>query len=142
MKNRRCKQILTAILVVLLTACGDPTPPMELAPNGQVIQKAIALQLRQAEQQLSQQLRASNPEFEIFQIDVKQLKPIYVEDLPTYHLRGTYNLKIKLPRQRVTQKNNFDIYLQRQKEGKTWRLVKREVGSLDTEPRWTTYLIK
>ncbi len=134
---------LAAILIVLLTACGSPTPPIELAPDGDLVQKAIALQLSQTEQRLSNRLVASPPELEVSQITVKQLESLFIAKLPTYHLQGTYNLKIKLPRQQVTQKQNrFDIYLQRQAEGKTWRLIKRQVSSSDGQPKWSSYLIR
>ncbi|MGK7873437.1 MAG: hypothetical protein AB4426_09020 [Xenococcaceae cyanobacterium] len=143
MNNRWYFRILAAILIMLLTACGSPTPSMGLAPDGELVKKAIALQLSQAEQSLSQHLIASRPELEISKINVKELEPLFIAKLPAYHLQGTYNLKIKLPRQQVTQKNNhFDIYLQRQAEGKTWRLIKREASSPGAQPKWSTYLIK
>ena len=133
---------LAAILIVLLTACGSPTPPIELAPDGDLVQKAIALQLSQTEQRLSNRLVASLPELEVSQITIKQLESLFIAKLPTYHLQGTYNLKIKLPRQQVTQKQNrFDIYLQRQAEGKTWRLIKRQASSTDGQPKWSSYSI-
>ena len=133
---------LAAILILLLTACGSPTPPIELAPDGDLVQKAIALQLSQTEQRLSNRLVASPPELEVSQITVKQLESLFIARLPTYHLQGTYNLKIKLPRQQVTQKQNrFDIYLQRQAEGKTWRLIKRQASSTDAQPKWSSYSI-
>lgn len=140
MNNRRCQRICAAILIVLLSACGTTTPPREFAPNGKVVKKAIALQLNQAEQGLSAQLKASQPQLKINRITVKTIEPLYVAQLPTYHLQGTYNLTINLPRQQVTQKNRFDIYLQRQAEGKTWRLLKRETSRTGTLS-WISYLI-
>ena len=126
-----------AVLILLLSACSTPTPPRELAPNGQIVQKAIALQLNQTQQKIADRLNASRPQIQLNQITVKQIEPIFVDKLATYHLKGTYTLTLKLPRQQVTQKNNaFDIYIQRQAQGKTWRLLKREAN------QWTSYLIQ
>ena len=143
MNHRWCQSILVAILMVLLTACGSPIPPTEFAPDGNIVRKAIALQLSLTEQAISEQLKASHPELEITQIAVKQLDPLFIAKLPAYHLQGTYNLTLKLPRQQVKQKNNrFDIYLQRQVEGKTWRLLKRESSDSNKRDRWFSYLIQ
>jgi hypothetical protein len=51
---------------------------------------------------------------------------------------------LTLPRQTVTQKKNaFEIYLQRQSEGKTWRLLQREVKDGQAgEAQWSSYLIE
>ncbi|MGH2416559.1 MAG: hypothetical protein ACRDEA_23265 [Microcystaceae cyanobacterium] len=141
--NRWYRRILAAIILVLLTACTSLTPPRELAPQGELIQKAIALQLKLTEQLISEQLNASHPDLNINQISVKKLEPLFIAKLPTYHLQGTYHLKIKLPRQQVNQKNEkFDIYLQRQVEGKTWRLLKRDTIDSNQKPQWSSYLIR
>ncbi|NES81262.1 MAG: hypothetical protein F6K10_07540 [Moorea sp. SIO2B7] len=143
MTCRWCQRILAVILIELLIACSAATPPTELAPNGEVVQKAIALQLNQTEQRLSKNLIASSPKLEISKIIVTELKPLFIAQLPAYHLQGTYNLKFILPRQQVNQQNNrFDIYLQRQKEGKTWRLLKREVYRNNAGEKWRSYLIQ
>lgn len=102
--RRSLKILLAAVLILVLNACSSPTPPTEFAPEGEIIQKAILLQLNQAEQRLSQQLNAAHPQIDISQIKVKTLEPIYVAELPAYHLQGTYNLKLTLPHQQVTQK--------------------------------------
>lgn len=141
MNNQWYRPILITILILLLTACSTPTPPTEFAPDGDIVQKALLLQLNQTQQRLSQQLNTVNPDLEISQILVKTLEPVYISDLPAYHLQGTYTLKLTLPRQAVTQKNNrFEIYLQRQVEGKTWRLLKRDVTP--TESQWSSYLVQ
>lgn len=142
-KKRVFRLILTTILIMVMTACSSLKPPTELAPDGELIQKAIALQLSQTEQRLSQQLKASHPILDISQITVKKIEPLFIANLATYHLQGNYKLKITLPRQQVTQqKNLFDIYLQRQAEGKTWRLIRRETSSSTQEAQWSSYLIK
>lgn len=143
MKRRWYRKILAVMAILLLTACGAPSPPTELAPPGEIVEKAILLQLKQTEQNLSQKLNASTPELELGRIDVKQIEPVYIAKLPAYHLQGSYNLKLKLARQQVNQKKNeFDIYLQRQIEGKTWRWLKKEPPQADGKSVWTSYSIR
>ena len=135
-------RFISIILVLLITACTATKPPLEFAPDGELITKAIALQLSQTEASISKQLNATSPEFEISQIRVKMLEPVFIEGLSSYYLRGNYSLKLKLPHQEVNQKSNqFEIYLQRQIEGKTWRLLRRQVNS-DGASQWSSYLIK
>jgi len=135
--------VLTAIFMLTLTACGTSTPTLGWAPSKQLVQKAIALQVSQTQHQLTQQLQSTPPKFEITQVVLKQLEPLFIDDLPAYHVRGTYNLKIELPQQQVTQqKNLFDVYLQRQKEGKTWRLALPQDIGKGASGGWRTYLIR
>ena len=123
-------------------ACSAGRPPIEFSPDGEIVQKAIALQLTNAESQISQQLKVKNPTFTITQVRVDKIEPIFIESLPSYHLQGTYNLQLNLSRQAVQQKGNaFDLYLQRQVEGKTWRLLRRLVNSGE-KAQWRSYLIQ
>ncbi|MEC4989647.1 MAG: hypothetical protein SAJ37_13035 [Oscillatoria sp. PMC 1068.18] len=135
--------MITGILIILLTACGVGKPPIESAPDGNLVKKAIALQLELVQKQIGKQLNTANSEFEIAGVKVNLLEPIYVNKLATYHLQGTYKVKFSLPNQEVTQeKNEFDVYLQRQIEGKTWRLLKRDASNPEKEPLWKSYLIR
>jgi len=134
--------MLAAILILLLSACGSPTPPTELAPDGKIVTKALNLFLTQTQASLGDNLQTEQPEFSLSGIQVKKLEPIYIAKLPAYHLSGTYNLILKSTSQKVTQKNNsFDIYLQRQREGKSWRLLKRDPDASANSPKWFSYLI-
>ncbi len=119
-----------------LNACTISTPPLEFAPDGKIINQAIILQLKQTQINLSYNLKAPIPSLEINQIKVKQIKPMFINKLPVYHLQGTYNLSLKYPSEKIKQKNNkFDIYLQRQQEGKSWRLLRKN------HSLWKNYLI-
>jgi len=132
---------LAIAFLIVLTACGATSPSVTLAPGGEIVQKAIALQIERSQQQLSQQLQASHPTLKIAKVNVKEIEPLWIGKLPTYHFLGTYTLKIELPNQNVKQNNEFDIYIQRQKEGKTWRWLKPEKSDPDAEPQWFSYSI-
>lgn len=135
--------VVIVIVTLTLTACGLNTPSLGFAPSKQLVRKAIALQVSQTQQQLTQQLQSSPPKFEIAQVALKQLEPLFVDDLPTYHILGTYSLKIQLPQQQVTQRENpFNVYLQRQKQGKTWRLLLPQYTGNGSKTSWRSYLIR
>jgi hypothetical protein len=134
---RRFLCLVISIFLVFLTACGSTTPPKEFAPDGEIIQKALLLQFRHTSDRLSQSLQIDDPEVKIDKINVTSLEPVYVGKLPAYHLQGDYAMSLKLPRQKDTkQHNNFEIYLQRQIEGKTWRLLEQ------SESQWRSYLVE
>ncbi len=132
---------LIAIFTLTLTACGTNTPSLGQAPSKQLVKSAIALQISQTQQQLTQQLQSSPAKLEITKVSFKQLEPLFLGGLPTYHFLGSYNLKIGLPEQESQQKNAFDVYIQRQKEGKTWRLLIPENNDKKVNSTWRTYLI-
>lgn len=129
--------IVMTVLLGLLTACHAGGVQL----NHKLVQQAIALQLEQTHQQLSNQLGVDLKGIEVDRIAIRQQELVEVEQLPTYHLRGTYDLTLKLPKRRVTQEHNpFDIYLQRQQEGKTWRLLIPQNDR--NSSRWLSYLIR
>jgi hypothetical protein len=130
--------VLTAILLVLLTGCGGIG-----LPTNQLVEKAIALQLEKTQQQLSQQLDLDFRGFEIKQLSIKQQESLRIQNLPTYRLQGTYDFIFKLPKRQLAQaKKPFEVYLQVQKEGKTWRLLLPEKDSKETKPVWRSYIIQ
>jgi len=127
--------LMAIALFVLLTACSG-----EVEPSNKLVQQAIALQLEQTQQQLSQQLGVHLQGIEIQHVTVTQRELVEIQSLPVSHVRGTYDLTLKLPR-KVTQKNNsFDVYLQRQQEGKTWRLLIPQAEK--DKLTWLSYLIR
>lgn len=131
------------MLVGCLVACSSYGP----TPNRKLIKEAIALQLSQTQANLTQQLNLPYiPPFEINRIKVKKTEPLTLENLPAFHIVGTYDLTLKLrDREGDTQhfhevkqaKNSFEVYLQRQIQGQTWRLAK-----LQPNGSWYTYLIQ
>jgi hypothetical protein len=136
------RQLLAFVLIILLTGCAGATPPREFAPDGDLVKQALILQLTRFEKRLSEELMAAHPQIEINQIKVDQLDPLFMGKLPTYHLHGKFNLTLELPNQDVKQNNNeFDLYLQRQKEGKTWRLLRQESDKDRENLVWRSYAL-
>ncbi|MGB6168850.1 MAG: hypothetical protein WBF52_14790, partial [Geitlerinemataceae cyanobacterium] len=127
-----------AILVILLTGCRFVTS----TPNESLVRQAIDLQLSQTQQELTQKLkldRSPTWKIEKLQIDDRQL--LSIEDLPTFRLSGTYDLRLQLSAGPIARHNQpFEVYLQLQPEGKTWRLA-RPLNT-GTQPIWKTDLLK
>ncbi|MBW4664030.1 MAG: hypothetical protein KME01_07495 [Chroococcus sp. CMT-3BRIN-NPC107] len=122
---------LVLVLALLLTGCSSGEPNREIA------EKAIALQTRQLQQQLQQNVS----KFDISQVNITQKQPLSIDKLAGYRIGGTYDFTISLPKQRLSKhKNPFDLYLQRQKEGKTWRLALPKVAK-NGFFTWLTYAI-
>lgn len=132
------KMILMAMLVWLLGACSAEVT----GPSSQVVERAIGLQFNQTQQDLSQQLHLDSPRFDIRHVAVGNQQPLVIEKLPAFRVQGTYDLVIKVPQRQIVQTENpFEIYLQWQKEGKTWRLAQFKAGSAAIGSRWVTQVI-
>ena len=130
--------VLTGVLLLLLTACNFGTP----SPNTNLIKSAIALSMQETQQQLSQNFNLDFRELEINHLSIKQRKLMTVEHLPAFRIQGTYDLSLKLPKRSIDQPNKlFDIYLQLQKEAKTWRLLLPPGGNEETSV-WHSYLVE
>lgn len=131
--------ILIAILLGLLTACGS----FGTAPSSQLVQKALAIQLAQTQQQLNQQLKPAAPiTIEVDRLKITAKQPLVGQSLPTYRVQGKSDLTIQLQKRRVKQQQKpFEVYLQRQNEGKTWRLLLPEARGRGNISTWRSYLI-
>ena len=144
-----CRLILMGFLVLMLNACSFSFSLGGFQPTREVVQRAIALQLTLTKTELEKHLLAHHissapkSEYEVNRVEIVAEDPLQIQGLLSYHIRGTYNLTLKLPDGRVTDRGNpFDIYLQRQKEGKTWRLAQPQPGGKNDAAVWATYLIR
>jgi hypothetical protein len=108
-------------LVFFLTACSN----VGTSPDSALIERALSLQLSQTQEELSQQLRLSYlPDVTIQKLNVFERSPLKIQNLQSFQIKGTCDYLVKLPTQNRTQrKAPFEVFLQRQKEGKTWRLA-------------------
>ena len=130
--------VFTAILLILVTACTS----LALLPTPELVQKAIAIQLEQTQQQLNQQLDLNFQKFNIQRISITQQQPLTIENLPAYRVQGNYDFTVKLPKRSFQQlEKPFEVYLQIQKEGKSWRLLIPEKNRQNPQSKWQSYLI-
>lgn len=136
---RQTSLLISLGLLVLLTACSTAG----IEPSTKIVQRGLAVQLSQIQQQLSQQFKSTAPpSLEVNSVAIADKQQLVIGDLPAYKVRGFYDVTIKLDKRRVTQPHNpFEIYLQRQQEGKTWRLAVPHFDR-DTNVIWRTYLIQ
>lgn len=145
---RKTLAITLAFVLATLTACGAVVgPPHDL------VERAIALQFSQTQEELMQVLApntAQFPPFTIKHVRVTDQKSLKIDDLRSYQLQGTYDISLDFPDRHVTKRDNpFEVYLQRQVEGKTWRLARRQLKQKDaqkdlqknTQETWTTQLV-
>jgi CDP-diacylglycerol pyrophosphatase len=117
-----CQGVVVVLIALGLFACGSQPS----APNPRLVTKAIAFKLETTQEQIAQQLQvsASSPAVTVRRVKITQQHPLQILGLPTYRVQGTYQARLEQATGRVTQPDTpFDICLQRQPEGKTWRLV-------------------
>ncbi|TAF08159.1 MAG: hypothetical protein EAZ77_07580 [Nostocales cyanobacterium] len=125
-------------ILVLLTACSS----IALLPTYELVEKAIAIQLQQTQQELQQKLDLDFKKFDLQRVSITQQQPLTIENLPAYRVQGTYDLTVKLPNKQISQPQKpFEIYLQIQREGKSWRLLLPEKSNNDKPSIWHSYLI-
>ncbi len=143
------KIIISMVLVGLLSACNIQFSIGGFQPSRLIVQQAIAMQLTLTKAELDEHLKQHQlelkkiPNYDINRVVILQEEPVVIQDLIGYHIRGTYNLTFKLPDGRITDRGNpFDIYLQLQKEAKSWRLAIQKSSGQNDQPIWVTYLIK
>lgn len=131
---------LIAICLLMIFISGCSSNP--LTPTNGLVKKAVALQVEQTQQQLSKQLDLNFKGFEIKHLAIRQLQSQSVQNLPAYRVKGVYDLVFNLPKRKLSkEKKPFDIYMQLQKEGKTWRLLQPEKGDTDGGVVWRSYLV-
>lgn len=128
MINKILLQICLAILILCM-GCNSYQPPLEFAPNSTIIEKAIIFKLQRQHQYLSQHLDTKVPHLQVKKINIKKIEPTIIYNLPTYHLEGTYKLNIKQNNAKNrTINNTFNLDLQRQSKGNTWRVLIKVKG--------------
>jgi hypothetical protein len=134
--KRWLQAILAIVLVVILTACESSS-----LPNQTLVKKAIALQVAQTQKEISQHLKLGLPKVTIDRVKISDRAPLTIQGLQSYRVKGLYDYTLKLSTRQVSQKDNsFEVYLQRQAEGKTWRLVQKQAGV--ESQNWATQLLQ
>ena len=159
--------LLAGLLVLALGGCGAiglGQPPTA------IVQRAVALQLLQTQTDLLQQLGnsalaigrstspaalpdravitlddlAAEPGLRVDRLRVQQQRPIEIDGRPGWQLIGDYDWSQRDRPQAKPQHQQaqqpFEVYLQRQPEGKTWRLARPDTArSTPDRLVWLTY---
>jgi len=129
------RSCVSVLMLLLLSACS-----LGFAPDHQVVEQALAIQVGQVQDELSRQIRKAEgwDDFSISHVAITEKTPLEIDDLPGYQIHGTYDYTLKAPKREVSRtKNPFEIYLQRQKENKTWRLA-RLITDEEGKTIWVT----
>lgn len=123
---------------MLLVACGSGD-----RPTATIIERAIALQVAQVQQDLGQQLygaRAATvepPRVSLKRVTVTQRSPLQIEQANAYRVQGTVDLTLEFADHAVTQRQTgFEVYLQHPSPEDGWQLARRPTGELDGSDRW------
>ena len=133
---------LGIVLAIFLSACGL----IGGGPPKAVVESAIALQFSQTQQEISQLLTPKanqTPTFTISQVKINRQTPVSIQNTSAYRVEGTFQLKLKLSTRKVSnQTTPFEVYLQPQPGGETWRLARPLSDQQTAESGWATYLIE
>lgn len=118
--------VVGILLTVTLSACGL----WGQGPSQRIVEKAIALQLSQTQQSLSQQLSPLSqtpPSVDVSHIKVHQRQSMQIETHALYRVTGHCDLQIAFPDRRITEKSTpFEVYLQPGSSQGTWLLTRPE----------------
>lgn len=129
------------LLTLLLTGCHINL----FIPDQQLIGRAIARQMQLTSSNLQENLLMQGKVNQAFIIDRVQIENIENFDIiggRSYHVRGAYHLQSDSPSQTKIRANHpFDLYIQRQIEGKTWRLLRPVFDQEGKQINWLSYLI-
>jgi hypothetical protein len=136
MLRRLLAGCLTVLLTIAVVSCDRLNPNADLP-----LEMALLRQAQFGQAQLVGQLHFDRePLLHIRHIRVQSRRDLLIQDLPSYDVRGVYDLELEFPRRTLTRKRQpFALYLQPQAEGTTWRLAKLD-DTLDP-PQWRTYLL-
>jgi hypothetical protein len=132
--------ISTFFLIFVITACN-----LVVVTNKDLVEKAIALQINLSQEQITQQFRQKStpPSRKINRVVIIDVESLKLQNLPTFRVRGTYDFTLEYPQGEVIHKENpYQVYLQQQKEGKTWRLLRPQKKQWTNETQWFSYLIE
>lgn len=130
--------VIVVLLGVLLTGCGGG------GPDHAVVERAIALQFRNTQAELAPQLfwkDAPAVDVEVRRVKLGQQETLVIQNVKTYHLRGTYDAVVEWRDRKTSQRQSpFEVYLQRQRDSQDWQLVHPPSAGAAFD-RWTTQSI-
>jgi hypothetical protein len=129
------------LLILCLTACQINF----FIPDQQLIGRAIARQVQLTSSNLQENLLMQGKVNQAFIIDRVLIENIETCDIiggRSYHVTGAYHLQSDPASQNKLRADHpFDLYIQRQIEGKTWRLLRPVFDQEGQQINWLSYLI-
>ena len=131
---------ISLFLLIMLSGCTGNLV------SESILRQSITAYLNYTQIELTNFLNLPMPSFDVRSVHVHNEEAFLKNSFPTYHLTGTYEVSLKFPHQTIIQKQNpFDLYLQQQSEGKSWRLLipaHRNSGLTEDETKqWESYLV-
>lgn len=160
------------VVALALGGCGV----LQSHPSHRIVARAVSLQVIESQRQIAAEIQATATPMPfppaaddldaalaevglaVQRVKIRHWQPLIIGNLTGFQVRGTYDLAVLGGDRR--RNNPFEIYLQRQSEGKTWRLARpdwsvsatpdrsggrsRAIDSdhQDPQPVWTTYRLQ
>jgi hypothetical protein len=136
MLRRLLAGCLTLLLTIAMVSCDRLNPNADLP-----LETALLRQAQFGQEQLLSQLRLNPaPVLHVRHIRVQSRRDLLIQNTLSYAVRGVYDLEIEFPQRTLTRHHQpFELFLQPQAEGETWRLAKLD-DTVDP-PQWKTYLL-
>ena len=148
------RTIAIVALALWLTGCGIRATP----PSASTVERAVVLSALRARATLVDRFggrdRWDNPlepedvtdAAAVLGVRVQRVRSrdrtsLSIDGQPGYRIRGTYDLQSQREDRSdraAGKRNAFEIYLQLQSEGKTWRLAYPDPSAPDNDTRWLT----
>jgi hypothetical protein len=130
----RIYPLLMVLVSIALTACSAFT-----GPDMVVVKQAIAIQLSQAQAELTQQLyraEVSPPSITVDHVKIAHQSSFVIDEQPAYEVEGTYDVTLTFSDHQVRQRQNpFSVYLRQIPDEKSWQLARR-VSKEGEGDRW------
>jgi hypothetical protein len=134
-RQRVLSIVIISAIALGLTACSNGN-----FPSTSVIERAIAHQVEQIQQPLSQQLKLPAPslkDIRISHVTITDRDTTLINGEAAYHIIGEYDLTLKQTDHQANQTGDrFDLYLQPKQTGKTttWQLAQATGDDWKLEP--------
>jgi hypothetical protein len=162
---------LVIVVALGLGGCGV----LQSHPSNQIVARAVALQVIESQRQIAAEMQATSDPMHfppaaddlnaalaevglaVRRVKIRHWQPLIIGDLTGFQVQGTYDLDMLGSDRPPRRHNPFEIYLQRQSEGKTWRLARPDWTAAatpgrsdeamhqdrpDAQPHWTTYRLQ
>ena len=131
MIRRLWRGMLTGLVAVLMLLGVAGCSGLSSGPSQDLIAQAVAVQARENQASLWQQLSLQaedTPSLAVSRVQVLQSRPVQVASTLAYEVTGTYQYRICYPHHRPIKQSDvpFDVVLQAIPETEDWQLLQIE----------------